>query len=91
MSCEAIFQSVARLRRTVVKNSDVATDFGRISWQEFKGGSDITEGGIMFVDRDKKSCAEPHRVHGSLLFRDSEPKEGEKRFVRVRREAVVSS
>lgn len=58
------------------------TDFGRISWQEFKGGSDITEGGIMFVERDKKSCAEPHRVHGSLVFRDSEPKEGEKRCVR---------
>ena len=65
----------------LVKNVGIATDFGRISWQEFKGGSDITEGGIMFVDRDKKSCAEPHRVHGSLLFKDSEPKEGEKRFV----------
>lgn len=33
-----------------------------------------------FVDRNKKSCSEPHRIHGSLIFRDSEPiKEGDKR------------
>ena len=34
-----------------------------------------------FFDRDKKSCSEPHRSHGSLLFRDGEAtKEGEKRY-----------
>ena len=33
------------------------------------------------ADRNKKSCSEPHRVHGSLLFRDLEPiKEGDKRY-----------
>lgn len=58
-------------------------DYGRISWQEFKGGGDITENGKMeFVDQDKKTCSEPHRSHGSLIFRDAEPlKEGDKRFV----------
>jgi hypothetical protein len=56
-------------------------DFGRIAWQEFKGGGDITEGGIMvLMDRNKRNCSEPHRVHGSLVFRDGEPKEGEKKW-----------
>jgi hypothetical protein len=59
-------------------------DFGRIAWQEFKGGGDITEGGIMvLMDRDKRNCSEPHRVHGSLVFRDGEPKEGEKKWVDI--------
>jgi hypothetical protein len=60
-------------------------DFGRIAWQEFKGGGDITEGGIMvLMDRDKRNCSEPHRVHGSLVFRDGEPKEGEKKWVKLK-------
>lgn len=59
----------------------IPEDFGRIAWQEFKGGGDITEGGTMvFMERDKRNCTEPHRVHGSLVFRDGEPKDGEKRF-----------
>uniref|UniRef100_A0A0P5PLV4 Sushi, von Willebrand factor type A, EGF and n=1 Tax=Daphnia magna TaxID=35525 RepID=A0A0P5PLV4_9CRUS len=54
-------------------------DFGRIAWQEFKGGGDITEGGVMvLMDRNKRNCSEPHRVHGSLVFRDGEPKDNEK-------------
>ena len=57
----------------------IGLDSGRIAWQEFKGGGDITEGGIMvLVERDKRNCSEPQRTHRSLKFFNGEPKEGEK-------------
>ena len=57
----------------------IVLDSGRIAWQEFKGGGDITEGGVMvLVERDKRNCSEPQRTHRSLKFFNGEPKEGEK-------------
>lgn len=34
---------------------------------------------MVLMDRNKRNCSEPHRVHGSLVFRDGEPKDNEKR------------
>jgi len=41
---------------------------------QFKGGSDITEGGKMeFSLSERKACSPPTRFQGTLLFKDGEP------------------
>lgn len=57
-------------------------DFSRISWQEFKGGSDITEDGNMNISRsDRKTCPTPSRSHGAMLFKNGQLlSDGEQRF-----------
>ena len=57
-------------------------DFSRISWQEFKGGSDITEDGNMNISRrDRKTCPTPSRSQGAMLFKNGQLlSDGEQRF-----------
>ena len=57
-------------------------DQGRIIVEEFKGGSDITQGGQMELSlTERQTCSAPTRIQGTLLFKDGEPvKDGEQRY-----------